>query len=400
MISVDICYIYTPTCAEYLEAIEKATGFPKENIFITATHTHTSGLVDPAPGFDADKEVTESYRELVKSKLCDALTLALADLSPAKMGYAIGKVAEKAAYIRRYKMKDGTTMTCPPVGDENIDHQIGELDERVNVLRFDREGKKNIVLVNYGLHGDTVNGELISADWPGYMCETVKKALDDTECIFFYGSAGDVNSTNVFPEGGDMNDTEISFDNEMKSPGMARFVGRAMAGTVLQVYDKVHFIDTCDLKVMHKDVLVPANVPDKKDLPLAHKYKELHEAGRDDEIPFKAMELTTVVAEAVRMCKLENGPYEFTLNFMGIRLGDVAFLGIPGEPFTDIGKALKSTEGYRLIMPCALTNGHEGYFPIKSAYDEGGYEARSSRYKAGVSEKIIEGGKALLGELR
>ena len=34
-----------------------------------------------------------------------------------------------------------------------------------------------------------------------------------------------------------------------------------------------------------------ANVPDPADLPLAHKYKELHDAGRDDEIPYTAMEL-------------------------------------------------------------------------------------------------------------
>ena len=53
-----------------------------------------------------------------------------------------------------------------------------------------------------------------------------------------------------------------------------------------------------------------------------------------------------------------------------------------------------------MIMPCALTNGSMGYFPMQSAFDEGGYEARSSNYKAGVAEAIIEGGKALLDEMR
>ena len=49
-------------------------------------------------------------------------------------------------------MKDGTTMTCPPVGDPNIDHPLGELDQRVHVLRFDQENGESIVLVNYGIH--------------------------------------------------------------------------------------------------------------------------------------------------------------------------------------------------------------------------------------------------------
>lgn len=36
---------------------------------------------------------------------------------------------------------------------------------------------------------------------------------------------------------------------------------------------------------------------------------------------------------------------------------------------------------------------------MKEAFDEGGYEARTSRYKGDVAEKIIEGGKKLLKEL-
>ena len=53
-----------------------------------------------------------------------------------------------------------------------------------------------------------------------------------------------------------------------------------------------------------------------------------------------------------------------------------------------------------MILPCALTNGDEGYFPMKSAFDEGGYEARTSQYRSGVAEALIEGGKELLGEMK
>ena len=197
-----------------------------------------------------------------------------------------------------------------------------------------------------------------------------------------------------------MNDTEISFDNEMKSPGMARFVGRALAGSILQVYDKVEYVDVRRLGIRKKTLSVPANVPDPKDLPRAHLYKELHEAGRDEEIPYTAMELTTVIAEASRMVRLENGPDHFDLELTGLRLGPVAFVGIPGEPFTDIGRQIKDTEGWSLILPCCLTNGAQGYFPMKSAFDEGGYEARSSKYKKGVAEEIIRAGKELLEELK
>ena len=186
----------------------------------------------------------------------------------------------------------------------------------------------------------------------------------------------------------------------MKSPGMARFVGRALAGTVLQVYDKAEYVDVHSIDCLRKTLKIPTNMPTAEQLPLAHKYKELHDAGRDDLIPYEAMELTTVVAEAVRMCELEHGPEYIDLTLTGVRIGNVALVGIPGEPFTDVGVEIKKAEGWDLILPCALTGGYQGYFPMQSAFDEGGYEARTSRYQAGVAERIIEGGKQLLKEMK
>ena len=332
--------------------------------------------------------------------MTEVAKLAIADRKPGKMGFCTGFAPERVAYIRRYRMKDGSTMTCPPVNDPNIDSPIGTLDQRVHVLRFDQKGGQSIVLVNYGVHCDTIGGELLSADFPAWMRSTLDKALDGVKCMFFPGAQGDVGSTNVHPSGGDMNDTEISFDNEMKSPGMARFVGRALAGTVLQVYDKVNYVDVNMLRTLHKTAKIPSNMPKSEDMSLARKYRDLHEAGKDDEIPFQAMELTTVVAEALRMCKLEHGPEFFDLPLMGVQIGPVALVGMPGEPFTDVGVAIKDTPGWDMILPCGLTNGYMGYFPMKSAYDEGGYESRTSEFKSGVAELLIENAKDLLMQLR
>ena len=112
------------------------------------------------------------------------------------------------------------------------------------------------------------------------------------------------------------------------------------------------------------------------------------------------MELTTVVAEACRMCALENGPENFMLPMTAMNIGPISFVSIPGEPFTDIGMKIKEAPGFELILPCALTNGNFGYFPVQSAYDEGGYEARSTRYRAGVAESLINAGKELLAQIK
>ena len=400
LISVDNCGIRANLADRYRSAIEQATGIPKECVLLSATHTHTGPFLAPTTMFEAADEPILRYADFVEERLVDLVRLALQDCAPARMGFGVGHAPERVAYIRRYRMKDGSTMTCPPINDPNIDHAIGEPDQRVNVLRFDREGKDSVVLVNYGVHADTIGGELLSADWPGWMRRTISKALDGTKCLCFVGIMGDVGSTNVHPAGGDLNDTEISFDNEMKSPGMARFIGRALAGSVLQVYDKVEYIDVDRLKVLRNVVDVPANVPDPEDLPRAHLYKELHDAGRDDEIPYTAMELSTVVSEALRMCSLEHGPQAFRLELTGVQLGDVALVAIPGQPFSSASFQIKETEGWKLILPCCQVNGSEGYFPPGEAFAEGGYEARTSPFRGGVAEILVDGAKEILNRLR
>ena len=112
------------------------------------------------------------------------------------------------------------------------------------------------------------------------------------------------------------------------------------------------------------------------------------------------MALTIAVAEAVRMCNLEHGPDTFTLELTGIKIGPVAFLGIPGEPFTEIGVRIKEAEGWKQIMPVCLTNGCNGYFPSPEAYEVGGYESRSSVFAPNISDQIVNGCKALLEELK
>ena len=82
-------------------------------------------------------------------------------------------------------MKDGTIMTNPGVNNPDIMEPAGEVDERVNVLRFDRDNAESLVLVNFGNYPDSVGGSIIFADWPGLLLNSVEQALDNTKCIFF-----------------------------------------------------------------------------------------------------------------------------------------------------------------------------------------------------------------------
>jgi hypothetical protein len=264
------------------------------------------------------------------------------------------------------------------------------VDERVNLLRFDREGADSIAIVNMGNHPDTVGGCKISADWPGFARRCLEKAIDGVKCVFFNGAEGDVNHVNVHPTSGDFNGMFLDFDDVSRGYDHARHIGRVIAGGVMQVWDKVTYTDVDSIKFANRIVDLPSNMPEPEDMPLAHKYNDLHNAGRDDEIPFEGMMLTTVVAEAYRMVRLEHGPESFSMPFSAIKVGNIGFFGVPGEPFTGVGRGVKESEGFDMVIPICLANGNEDYFPMKDAYDEGGYEARCSLFKSGVAEKIIE----------
>ena len=400
IISVDNGGFQQVVIEKFLTAINNATNVDKDYIFISATHSHTAPTTFFPEFFDVDKKFMDDYADFLCDKLAKISKDAICDLKPATMGFAVGNAPDRIAYIRRYRMKDGTTCTCPPINDPNIEGPIGTLDQRVNVIRFARDTADDVVFMNYGIHADTVNGDMYCSDWCGWTRKTVEKALDGTKCMCIMGAQGDVGSTNIHPVPGDMNDTEISFDNEMKSPGMARFVGRALAGVIMQVYDKVAFTDVEDIFAIKEVLPAKMNIPKKEDMPLARKYKELYEQGKSDLIPYTGMELTTVVAEALRMCKMENDPEYRPLNLSGLKIGGVAFVSLPGEPFTDIGVQIKDTEGFDLILPCAITNGYEGYFPMQSAFDEGGYEARTSPYAPSIAKDIVSKAKEVLTKLK
>lgn len=395
LICVDHCGIEQNLCSDYRKSASDATGIPMENIIISQTHTHTG----PALEKDSEDALIKDYTAFVGSRIADVAQFAVNDLKDAKMGYGKG-TAPNVAFVRRYVMKDGSVKTNPGVNNPDIVRPIGDTDESVNVLRFDREGADTIVYVNFANHPDVVGGCKISADWPGLLRKDVEKILDNTKCIFFNGAQGDVNHVNVHPTGGYLNGMFMDFDDVSRGYAHAEYIARVVTGGVLQAFDKVNYVDVDTLTACQKVINVPANIPDPKDMPEAHRINDLHNAGRDDEIPYEGMMLTTVVAEAARMVRYENGPDTFDMRLSAVKIGPVAIIGIPGEPFTNIGVSLKQTEGFDMILPCCASNGYEGYFPMQDSYDEGGYEARSSRYKAGVAEFIIKEGKELLGSLR
>ena len=398
IVAVDNCEIDQYTMDKFRAAISEACNVAAEAVMVHTTHTHVAPFVGKDP-VNPKIRGEEAYENYLTRQLAAAAVRAFADLKPAKLGWAVGS-APNIGFIRRFRMKDGSIRTNPGIGNPDIVAPIGQVDEQLNVVRIVRDGGEEIVIANYGCHPDTIGGCAVTGDYPGFARRTLESALPGVKCVFFNGAQGDVNHINVNAKDGDMNGlTPSGFDDVGRGYEHAAHMGRVIAGGILQVYTKVNFVTVDEIRFAELKVELPSNMPTAEELVQATRFVELHEADRDCDIPYEGMELTTVVAESLRMKQLEHGPESFSLRLTALAFGPVVMIAIPGEPFTGIGVALKAGSKFAMTMPCCLTNGSEGYFPMKEAYDEGGYEARSSIFKAGVAEQIIEYGLKLINEM-
>ena len=384
IISLDMLGLQKDKMDTYRKSIADKLSIAFEAVFIGCTHTHTGPVMDTRY-FSEDL----AYNDYLHRKLCDVATLAIADLKPATV--SIGRsTAPGISFVRRFRMKDGSVKTNAGIGNPEILEPVGTPDESVQLVRIQRENADEILIVNFQVHPDVIGGSKFSADYPKFVRDTLEKALDNVKCIYINGAQGDTNHHNVR-----LNPEQAKNHRGYKH---SEHMGKTIAGAALQTYMKTTPVKAVPISFGQKDVDIPSNRGDKSQIPDAEKIIALHEKGKDSEIPSTGIKIT--VPEAYRIKRLENGPDSFTLPLTAIRFGDVSLVGIPGEPFTDIGRGVKDNAPYEMTLVSCCANGYEGYFPMQSAYDEGGYEVVSSRFKQGVAEAIIDGLTELLAELK
>ena len=380
ILGVDTIDIRLDYVTEYRKIISEYCNIPFEAVFINSSHTHTG------PGLTYESAAT--YRAFLGIQLRDAAAMALADLKPAKLSIAKGE-AKGISFIRRYRMKDGGVQTNPGVDNPDVAHPLGCPNEEVNLVKVERDGGDDIFIVTYGTHADTIGGNLISRDWPGFVRDTIERSLDGVKTLFLTASQGDVNHINPFPTVADREGLEYeSFDGVPRGYEHAKHMGRVVAGAVLQICGKTEPVADGKISYAEKVTSLPTHQENDR-LDEARKLVELYNSGREKEIPFEKMELTTVVAEARRIIQLENGPDHFDYILGALAIGDIVFCAVPGEMFVDLGRRVEKESSYKMTLVCCLTNGGGTYFPTTKAYEEGGYEARSSRLAPGSDDIMV-----------
>ena len=388
-----------PFMAKATPAITAATGVPRERIYVHATHTHTGPAAGPRSSFTKEENgLVTNYTATCIAKMSDAGRLALADMAPARIGVA-KTVCRNVSFIRRYRMKDGSVRTNPGITNPNVKEPLGTPDETLQLVRFRRTGAPDIAIVNFGTHPDCIGGTKYSADWPGVVRSTFEAAVGDgVKCLFLNGAQGDVNNAQRFPPPGR---AALNAESKTRPKARAIHLGRAVAGAALSVWDVCEEIPAGPVRGIVASHSMPANLPTADEI----KWVELFDAGRRKEIPLGNMEIMTLTSPHSRVRRMKKGPDHFDILVTSLAIGDsLAFAGLPGEPFVDIGRAVKERSPFRTTIFTCLTNGSEGYIASTKAHADGGYEALSSRFAAPTGDKLVDAQveqlKALKGDAK
>ncbi|MBQ3075033.1 MAG: hypothetical protein IJC26_03105 [Clostridia bacterium] len=327
-----------PSVVSYVQKqAEKNFGIPKENIIINATHTHSS------PAFyNSNVTGMNKYAKIYYQAAMDIAEEALRDLAPAEILVGQSKT-EGLSYVRRYVNKitgEYLGKNLSPGQDPNVVAHESEEDEVLQVIRFDRADKKDVVLVNWQCHPTAPGGENstdVSADFISTLREQAE-ADYDILVSYHQGAAGNLAQTGYLQ--GDRNNSTDFY-------GQGREIA-AVVGDALQ-----------------------------KTTPV-----------QSGKIQAKVTNYKGTFKEEILNGK-QTRAYSETIPLYTITVGDLAFCSIPGELHDSLGKELRETSPYKMTFLCGYSNGLNGYIPASFAFPNGGYEVGQTHYVQGTGEALV-----------
>ncbi len=369
------------------DKIVERVGIDPDSVYICCMHSHTSFRVYNPPAADTSDDAIFMRRFF--QSFADLAQFAFEDLKPVEDVKIASGVAKNVGFIRRYRMKDGSCKTNPPIGSPDIVNFEGIQDDSLQLVRVIRENAGEILFVNFATHADVIGGTKYCADWPGFTRDFLTGALkSDTEVMMIIGCQGDSNHRNCFLPKGSAN----------KGLALSKRMARILAGETLKIYDDAVSIPHSKLHFAKKIIEVGTNPFDPADVPEAKEIHRLYAEIKDNKDPiFKQFKLT--VPDAQRIVKLLNGPDKFYLQVSAFQLGNIAFIGFQGEPFTEIGLKVKEASKMPMTICSCITNGKQGYFPTAAAFAEKGYERSISPFAHDVAEKLIDAALELIDEM-
>ncbi len=386
IVACDISGLPRPIIEQARREIERDPGIPPERVMIGATHTHTGPVVLSGPSrynLEGDMlRIGQQYAADLPRMIAEAVRKAASALAPARVAAGRGR-EDSLTFNRRFHMKDGTVGWNPGKLNPNIVRPAGPIDPDVPVIYFDTpKGEAVAVHVNYALHLDTVGGAEYSADYPYTLSRLLAEAKGrDMLTLFTNGCSGNLNHI------------DVAWADKQKGHSEAARIGTVLAGEVLKTMKRLDALPAGALRARSATLKLPLPEVRPQDLEWARKIAPTF--GTPQAAPF--MDLVRAF-KFVDVAGRNGAPLEAEVQVIALG-GQLAWIGLPGEIFTEHGLAIKTASPFRYTVVSELANGSIGYVPNRKAYPEGAYEAESARCGAGSGEMMVDAAVRLLIDL-
>ena len=352
-----------------------------QELLVWASHTHTAPAL--ARLYEARRQ--DRYAAELVAKIAAAAGAAARALTgtPAAgpqativtVAVARGS-AEGLSFNRRWLGPDGKAVTNPSRAQRaRLAGPEGPVDPEVLTLWFrDAGGAPRAAFVSAVNHTDTVGGQRISADWPGVLERELGRGLGGQLPVFFLpGAQGNVNHF----------DPQAERDQTCYEEALR--LGRAYAQAVLATLPAARLRPFATRQPALGSFLRRVRLPGRP-IPggqLREARALLAAAGGGSAGTLTASELAAGSPEVARVLArelLRQAPSRrrfYRVLLQAVRLGGVLICAIPGEPFVELGLALKGA-GRALgapVVPLGLAGGYYGYILPGERLPAGGYEA-------------------------
>ena len=400
-LALDVTIVTAPYTARIRRQASERFGIEPDAIMVHATQTHSAPalgyfMVDEdfpstPPEFEWVRGSEEAYGSFAVERSLEAIGLANALLQPVHVGVGSG-VEGRCAFNRRAVRRDGTVaMPGPwegPLGPTWIRYIEGPIDPELGVMCLRSDSlRMAAILANYACHPVHVYPKpFVSADWPGALCAELARA-HGAGCvpIVLNGACGNINPWPPF---------EPDYDRDHRT------MGRRLAQAAGNVIESLAFTREAVLGWRVDHLKVPIRAVDPKELEWARGVLDANpQPGWADEQQTSVGQDWMAAASILSVHLMRQRQEDLDYEIQALRIGDAAFVGLPGEPFVECGLAIKlaSPTYPTYVVHCA--SHYVGYIPTREALSRGGHEV-NTRYWAKLvpeaSDTIVAGATASL----
>lgn len=360
------------------ERVSKATGVPENQIIICSTHTHSAPDLGITP---EDESVMQEAYDKSLTAAEQAAKMALKDLAPATVSGA--KVeTEGLAFVRHFVLSDGSV-----AGDNFGNWSAGlvtdyamENDPQMVLAKFEREGAKDILLMNFQVHPCMESGidiTTFSADVVGRTRDYMEQQTG-MDVIYFTGSAGNQNTvTKILSDAHGMNAVQYA---------------EKLGNYAIAALENMTPIEGDNVKINHYDYTGDVwQINDPEKLEKAREVAALFAAeGRDVATPLAKQYGFASVYEANAIITHSNMEPTRTMELNAFNIGGLGLVTAPYEMFSLQGTYIKTNSPFAFTVVCSMAGPHNGYIPSQAAYDYGCYESQTANYVAGTAEIVAD----------